>query len=49
MSPAQIAEERGVSVVTVRTQIKALSAKLGSARQSEIAALIRALPVVARR
>src|SRR3546814_16409501 len=32
--PQWIADERGVSVETVRSQIKALSAKLGCTRQS---------------
>ena len=49
VGPAGIAGERGVSVATVRAQVKALAAKLGCARQSEIAALVRALPVVAQR
>jgi DNA-binding CsgD family transcriptional regulator len=44
VSPVEIANERGVSVETVRSQIKSLSAKLGCARQSEIVALVRALP-----
>lgn len=42
--PQWIADERGVSVETVRSQIKSLSAKLGCTRQSEIVALIKALP-----
>lgn len=49
INPAGVASERGVSVATVRAQVKALAAKLGCGRQSEIAALVRALPVVAKR
>ena len=44
VSPAQIARDRGVSVATVRSQIKALANKLGVKRQSEISALVNALP-----
>lgn len=42
--PQWIADERGVSVETVRSQIKSLSAKLGCRRQSEIVSAIKALP-----
>jgi DNA-binding CsgD family transcriptional regulator len=45
-SPQGIADGRGVSVETVRSQIKALSAKLGCTRQSEVIALINALPAI---
>ena len=43
-SPRSISDLRGVSVETVRSQIKSLSAKLGCVRQSEIVAVISALP-----
>ncbi|HEY1146453.1 MAG TPA: helix-turn-helix transcriptional regulator [Allosphingosinicella sp.] len=44
LGSAQIAEERCASIETVRSQMKALKAKLGCSRQSEIAALVRGLP-----
>jgi DNA-binding CsgD family transcriptional regulator len=40
-SPADIAGERQVSVDTVRSQLKAVSAKLGCSRQAEIAAVVQ--------
>jgi DNA-binding CsgD family transcriptional regulator len=43
-APDEIARTRGVTIGTLRFQLKALAAKLGVARQSEIAALVAALP-----
>jgi DNA-binding CsgD family transcriptional regulator len=43
-APALLAAERSTSVETVRNQVKAVSAKLGCNRQTEIAALISRLP-----
>ena len=39
-SPAQIADERGVSVHTVREQLKNLQAKTTTRRQSELVGLL---------
>ncbi len=44
-SIADIAEQRQVSINTIRSQVKAVAAKLGCARQSQITALVRALPL----
>lgn len=43
---ADIATERGTSVGTVRGQIKAITSKLGCRRQSEIVAIVGALPTL---
>jgi DNA-binding CsgD family transcriptional regulator len=43
-SPAALAAERRTAVETVRNQIKAVSAKLGCSRQSEIVALVASIP-----
>lgn len=40
-TPADIAERRGVSITTVRTQLYTLMAKLGVNRQPELARLLR--------
>ena len=40
----QIAERRSVSVATIRTQLKTVAAKLGCTRQSQIAAIVHAVP-----
>jgi DNA-binding CsgD family transcriptional regulator len=48
-SPAQVAEERGVALATVRTQIKNIAAKLGCNRQSDIVAKVKNLPVLKSR
>ncbi|MGH6993028.1 MAG: helix-turn-helix transcriptional regulator, partial [Caulobacteraceae bacterium] len=45
-SPDEVAEARGVSIETVRSQLKALAAKMGVSRQSEIVATIAAMPPV---
>ena len=44
-SSRQIAERRGVTANTIRTQLKTISAKLGCTRQSQISAIVHALPV----
>ena len=44
MSPDRIAEERSVSVGTVRVQIKSIALKLGCSRQAEIVAIVKSLP-----
>jgi len=44
-SLASIATARGVRVNTIRTQIKAIAAKLGCATQSQISAIVRATPL----
>jgi DNA-binding CsgD family transcriptional regulator len=44
-SSANIAAARGVRVNTIRTQIKAIAAKLGCATQSQISAIVRATPL----
>ena len=44
LSPSEMADEREVSVATVRTQIKSVAAKLGCSRQSEIVAIVKSLP-----
>lgn len=43
-SVAAIARQRGVAVDTVRTQLKRITAKLGCARQAQIAAIVNAIP-----
>lgn len=43
-SSSELAAQRGVSVNTIRTQLKTIAAKLGCTRQSEIAAIVRAIP-----
>jgi DNA-binding CsgD family transcriptional regulator len=43
----EIAEERGVSVGTVRTQLKALLQKTGTDRQAELVRLLLTIPTVA--
>jgi DNA-binding CsgD family transcriptional regulator len=40
----QIARNRGVRIVTLRSQLKAVAAKTGCNRQAEIVALVRRLP-----
>ena len=40
----EIAQRKGVSVSTLRTQLKAVSQKLGCRRQAEIVALVRSVP-----
>ncbi|WP_114952804.1 helix-turn-helix transcriptional regulator [Sphingosinicella terrae] len=42
--PALIAEERGVAPGTVHSQLKAIFAKLGCSRQSELVMIVGALP-----
>ena len=44
-SSRQIAERRGVTANTIRTQLKTISAKLGCTRQSQISAIVHALPI----
>ena len=44
MSPDRIAEERSVSVGTVRVQVKSIALKLGCSRQAEIVAIVKSLP-----
>jgi len=44
-TPAEIGRQRGVALNTVRGQMKSLAGKMGCARQVEIAALVRAIPV----
>lgn len=44
-SPAEIADQRRVSVQTVRVQIKAIAQKLGCGRQAEIAAVVNSIPL----
>lgn len=44
-SSRQIAERRGVTTNTIRTQVKTISAKLGCTRQSQISALVHAVPI----
>ena len=41
----RIAELREVAVSTIRTQVKHISAKLGCTRQSQIAAIVKAVPL----
>ena len=43
----EIAEERGVSVGTVRTQLKALLQKTETDRQAELVRLLLTIPTVA--
>jgi DNA-binding CsgD family transcriptional regulator len=43
--PADMALERGVSVETVRSQLKAVTAKLGCRKQTEIVSIVKSLPV----
>lgn len=43
-APVDIAAARGVFLATVQTQIKTVAAKLGCRRQSEIAAIVQAMP-----
>lgn len=45
-SPLEIAEQRGVSIATVRTQIKAVAAKLGCHRLTDIVRIVASLPVL---
>jgi DNA-binding CsgD family transcriptional regulator len=40
----QIAARHGVAVATIRTQVKAIFAKTGSNRQSQLAALLASQP-----
>lgn len=40
----EIANSRGVSINTIRTQVKRIAAKLGCARQSQIAVIVNAVP-----
>lgn len=47
-TPAEIAEARGVSLGTVRSQIKAVSVKLDCHRQIDIVAKVNALPPLRR-
>jgi DNA-binding CsgD family transcriptional regulator len=42
-SPAALAKQRNVSIETVRTQLRAIYAKLGVRRQGELAARLRHL------
>jgi DNA-binding CsgD family transcriptional regulator len=42
---SQIAARRKVAVSTIRTQVKHISAKLGCTRQSQIAAIVKAVPL----
>jgi DNA-binding CsgD family transcriptional regulator len=44
-SCGQIAERRGVSTNTIRTQLKTISAKLGCAGQAQISAIVHAVPI----
>lgn len=43
-APVDIALARGVCIATVQTQIKTVASKLGCRRQSEIAAVVQAMP-----
>ncbi|HWA89007.1 MAG TPA: helix-turn-helix transcriptional regulator [Rhizomicrobium sp.] len=45
---ADIARHRGVRVATLRSQLKSIAAKTGCNRQSELVALLRRLPPIAR-
>jgi DNA-binding CsgD family transcriptional regulator len=45
-SPDEIAVSNGVSISTVRTQLRALFAKTGTARQTELVGVLASLPVV---
>jgi DNA-binding CsgD family transcriptional regulator len=42
---ARIAERRGVAPGTIKSQIKTISTKLGCTRQSQIAAIVKAVPL----
>ena len=42
--PKQIAQDLGVSVATVRTQLRALLAKTGTSRQAQLVALLSSFP-----
>jgi DNA-binding CsgD family transcriptional regulator/PAS domain-containing protein len=44
--PGKIAERRGTSIATVRTQLKSVMAKLGAARQSDVVRSVLAVPVL---
>lgn len=44
-SCGQIAERRGVSTNTIRTQLKTISAKLGCTGQAQISAIVHAVPI----
>ena len=46
--PSEIAEHRGVSLETVRKQLKSVFDKLGCSRQSEAVAIVKNLPLVGR-
>lgn len=43
-NPGEVAQERGTSLGTIRSQLKSVSAKLGCSRQAEIVALVKNLP-----
>lgn len=45
-SPAEIAVRRGVSLATVRVQLKSIAGKLGCNRQSEVVRMVASLPVL---
>lgn len=44
-SSSEIADRRGVSINTIRTQVKTIASKLGCVRQSQIGAIVRAVPL----
>lgn len=44
-SSCQIAERRGVSTNTIRTQLKTISAKLGCTGQAQISAIVHSVPI----
>lgn len=46
LSPEQIAEKRHVSTLTVRTQLRAVHAKIGVSRQADLVRLIREMPAL---
>ena len=43
-TPAQLAQDHGVSVTTIRTQLAAVFGKMGVKRQAELAGALAALP-----
>lgn len=43
-TPAEIAEARGVRLSTIRSQVKAIFAKTGTARQSELVGVLSRMP-----
>jgi len=45
-TPQDIAAQRGVSLTTIRSQIKATMAKTGASRQAELVSLLAGMPPV---